>query len=89
MERSIFTGLGTLPLLKRTQILRPDVCKTAHCLFGVTLLDSKCAKVHRKVQPIPSTLSSTRGGFAMALQWGSEWQQGYVEALLETDAVNL
>jgi hypothetical protein len=25
----------------------------------------------------------------MALQWGSEWQQCYVEALLETDAVNL
>jgi hypothetical protein len=25
----------------------------------------------------------------MALQWGSEWQQCYVEALLETDALNL
>jgi hypothetical protein len=25
----------------------------------------------------------------MALQWGSEWQQCYVEALLETDAVIL
>jgi hypothetical protein len=25
----------------------------------------------------------------MALQWGSEWQQYYVEALLETDAVIL
>jgi hypothetical protein len=25
----------------------------------------------------------------MALQWGLEWQQCYVEALLETDAVNL
>jgi len=25
----------------------------------------------------------------MAFQWGSEWQQCYVEALLERDAVNL
>ena len=25
----------------------------------------------------------------MTFQWGSEWQQCYVEALLETDAVNL
>jgi hypothetical protein len=25
----------------------------------------------------------------MALQWGLEWQQCYVEALLETDAANL
>jgi hypothetical protein len=25
----------------------------------------------------------------MALQWGSEWQQCYVEALLETDTQNL
>jgi len=25
----------------------------------------------------------------MPLQWGLEWQQCYVEALLETDAVNL
>jgi hypothetical protein len=25
----------------------------------------------------------------MALQWGSEWQRCYVEALLETDAANL
>ena len=25
----------------------------------------------------------------MALQWGSEWRQCYVEALLERDAVNL
>lgn len=25
----------------------------------------------------------------MALQWGLEWQQCYVEALLETDSVNL
>jgi hypothetical protein len=47
-----------------------------------------CKTAH-KVLSRAFKLPSHKQEAVMALHWGSEWQQCYVEALLETDARNL